>query len=113
MKVIVAGSRDFTDYDKVKEILNKEENITEIVCGGAKGADTLGEYWAKENNIPIKYFIPDWNRYDRSAGPIRNREMSLYADKLIAFWDGKSRGTKNMIENMKKLNKSYKIINIE
>ena len=62
MKTIIAGGRDFNDYNRLKTIMNScPHEITEIVCGKARGADTLGETWGIENNIPIKYFIPDWD----------------------------------------------------
>ena len=101
MKVIVAGGRDFRDWDLLSATLDKEKDlIDEVVCGEAKGADSLGKQWAEENNIPVKSFYPEWERLGRAAGIIRNHLMGDYADYLIAFWDGKSRGTKNMIEEI-------------
>ena len=101
-KVIIAGSRDFYDYDFLKEkckfyLQNKLPNVI-IVSGGATGTDSLGEKFAEEMNLEIIIKKPDWNKYGKSAGPKRNKEMSEISDGLIAFWDGKSRGTKNMIE---------------
>lgn len=58
----------------------------------------MGEGWAKRKGIPVKRFPADWNQYGRRAGPLRNREMARYADALIAIWDGKSRGTRSMID---------------
>lgn len=111
MKVIIAGGRDFNNYEMVKETM-KELNIivTEIVCGGARGADTLGYGWAKENNIPVKMFPAEWDIYGNSAGMIRNHEMGDYADYLVAFWDGKSRGTADMINYMQQLGKHGKVV---
>lgn len=111
MKVIIAGSRTFNNYDLLVKTL-QEENliIEEVVCGGARGADTLGAEWAKENGVPIKYFYAEWEKYGRAAGFIRNHEMGDYADYLIAFWDGKSRGTKDMIDYMQQLGKHGKVI---
>lgn len=104
MKVIIAGGRDFNDYELLKAELNlilcirvMREDL-EILSGGAKGADALGEQYAKEYNVPVKRFPADWNKYGKSAGPIRNTEMAKYAEGCIVFWDGKSKGTKNMIE---------------
>jgi len=100
LRVIVAGSRDFNNYEL---LYNKCENIlyniksVEIVSGGAKGADSLGEKYAKEKGYKIKQFNADWNSLGKSAGYIRNKEMAEYADALIAFWDGESKGTKHMI----------------
>ena len=74
--------------------------ISEVVCGMAKGADLLGKRWAESKRIPVKEFPADWNRYGRSAGPIRNAQMRDYADALIVFiWDG-SRGSANMLKQM-------------
>jgi hypothetical protein len=100
MKVIIAGGRDFSDYEKLKnycdEILSNKSDV-EIVSGVAKGADLLGEKYAEENNYSLKQFPADW-KLGRGAGHIRNTQMANYADTLIAFWDGKSKGTKHMIE---------------
>ena len=109
MKVIVAGGRDFNNYQMVCDAL-KDLDITEIVCGRARGADTLGEQYGKEFDKPIKYFNPDWENQGRAAGIIRNHQMGDYADYLVAFWDGKSRGTKDMIEYMRSIGKHGKVI---
>lgn len=101
MKVIIAGSRNFNDYKKLCKIcdhLLQFQSEIEIVSGTAKGADRLGEQYAKERGYAIKQFPADWNNYGKAAGPKRNQQMAEYADALVAFWDGKSRGTKNMIE---------------
>ncbi|HCE54898.1 MAG TPA: hypothetical protein DER05_07785 [Lutibacter sp.] len=101
MKVIIAGGRNFDDFNKLcqvcDEFLQGQNNI-EIVSGAYKGADLLGERYAAERNYQIKQFPADWRRYGKSAGLKRNTEMAAYADILIAFWDGKSKGTKNMID---------------
>lgn len=83
----------------------------ELVCGMARGADLLGLQWAKEYRVPWKEFPAEWDLYGRSAGYRRNAEMADYADVLIAFWDGDSKGTKHMIECMKKLKKEVHIVN--
>ena len=106
LKVIIAGGRDFADYDKLRDacdeqLINAEEDI-EIVSGGAKGVDTLGEQYAEEKGLEVKKFPADWKGYGRAAGIIRNSQMADYGDMLIAFWDGKSKGTKNMIETARK-----------
>jgi len=104
MKTIIAGSRDIVDYGLVKEAMNRIPwEVSEIVSGKAKGVDSLGERWASENNISIKSFPADWETYGKSAGPIRNAQMAKYADALVAIWDGKSRGTSNMINEAKEL----------
>lgn len=98
MKTIVAGGRQFQNYLLMKASLNPLI-ITEIVSGAAKGADQMGEWYAKEHNIPVRKFPAHWDLYGKSAGIRRNIEMAAYADQLVAFWDRKSRGTKHMIEH--------------
>lgn len=101
MKVIIAGGRDFNHLqalcDNCDKILSNQTNI-EVVSGTAKGADTLGEVYADLRGYDVTKFPADWDKYGKGAGYIRNKEMAEYADALIAFWDGKSRGTKNMID---------------
>lgn len=113
MKTIIAGCRGFNDYKLLKEKVDyyrKDHVITEVVSGTARGADYLGEEYANENGIPIKSFPADWDNYGKAAGPIRNRQMAEYADVLIAVWDGKSKGTNNMIIEMNKLMKPVFLI---
>ncbi len=113
MKVIIAGGRDFTNYDILKQFCDNiiTDSNFEIVSGNAKGADKLGEQYAKEKNLKITLFPANWDKYGKSAGMIRNKEMADYADMLIAFWDQESRGTKNMIDTAKKLNLIVNICN--
>jgi hypothetical protein len=75
------------------------DNTPVIISGGAAGADSLGEQYAQENGIAIERHPADWKKHGKAAGPIRNAEMAACADFLIAFWDGKSRGTQNMMMN--------------
>lgn len=104
-KVIIAGSRTFDDYLYLENVMNLLNiDIDEIISGKANGADTLGEQYANNHNIKIKEFYPDWDKFGKSAGHIRNKEMAEYGNILVAFWDGKSSGTKNMINTAKKLN---------
>lgn len=115
MKVIIAGSREFTDYNLLKTKIDYMRNngqfkIDEIVSGTARGADRLGEQYAADNNISVKQFPADWDTHGKAAGHIRNKQMAEYADALIAVWDGKSKGTKNMIETMNKLKKPTYVI---
>lgn len=113
MKVIIAGGRDFDNYNQLREKCDEiiNSSLTEIISGCAKGADTLGERYAKERGYNLKLFPADWKTHGRKAGPIRNKQMADYGEMLIAFWDGKSSGTKNMIENAKKLNLKVHIVN--
>ena len=117
LKVIVAGSRGFTDYNFVKERLNhflsnKLPNV-EIVSGHARGVDTLGEIYAKEYNLNCKIFPADWNTHGKAAGPIRNQQMSTYADALIAFKTPESRGTLNMIKTATKDKLIVRVIEVD
>ncbi len=115
--VIIAGSRNFNDYDLLKSkclyyLQNKLSNIT-IISGIANGADKLGERFAKEYNLSIKQYPADWNKYGKSAGYLRNIEMAENAHAVIVFWDGKSKGTKHMIDISKKYNLLLKIVKYE
>lgn len=106
MKVIIAGGRNVTDQHYVNLACTKAPfTITEVVSGCANGVDTLGEVWAIHHEIPIKKFPADWDQHGRRAGSLRNIQMGDYAQALIAVWDGKSRGTKHMIDYMKSINK--------
>jgi hypothetical protein len=111
MKVAVIGSRSFTDYELMKKTLSAI-TITEIISGHAMGADSLGEKYAIENNIPTKIFYPDWEKYGKKAGFIRNTDIINEAELVIAFWDGTSKGCGDSIEKAKKLNKKILIINV-
>lgn len=113
MKVIIAGGRDFNNYEllvsKCDEIL--QDSNYEIVSGTANGADKLGEKYAKSKGFNLKLFPANWNEFGKSAGYIRNKQMGEYSDMLIAFWNGTSKGTKHMIEISNKLNLIVHIIN--
>lgn len=130
-KLIVAGSRTLGQgfysineterayaVDMISDIMSRitafldQEDINwwnaEIVSGRAKGPDTFGEWWALSHGSPIKFFPADW-KLGPKAGFIRNEQMGDYADALIAFWDGKSGGTKHMIDYMMKLGKPIRV----
>ena len=111
-RVIIAGTRDFNDYqllcDKCDAILSakrQDSNII-IISGTARGADRLGERYARERGYEIRQFPADWLNDEKKTGPIRNAKMADNADALIAFWDGQSRGPKNMIETAKRKGRS-------
>ena len=110
MKVIIAGSRDVTNMSYVLDaIAIAQFDITEVVSGMARGADKLGHLYGKTMRIPVSEWHADWDEYGKSAGYKRNVQMGEYADALIAIWDGQSKGTKYMIDIMKKLNKPVSI----
>ena len=100
MRTIVAGSRSIKDSQSVFDVLDGHTDwpITEVVCGCAQGPDIDGAVWAGKHGIPVVHFPADWITYGRAAGPIRNKVMAQHAEALIAIWDGKSRGTEDMIE---------------
>lgn len=106
MKVIIAGSRDFNDYNALCDFcdnaLQNQSNV-EIVSGTADGADKLGERYASEKQYSLKQFPADWDKHGKSAGYKRNVQMAEYADALIVFWNGESKGTRHMI-NIANLN---------
>lgn len=100
MKVAVIGSRGLTVSDLGRYL---PENTTEIVSGGAKGVDTSAREYAKSNGIKLTEFLPEYTRFGRSAPLKRNITIIEYADIVLAFWDGKSRGTKFVIDNCRRL----------
>jgi len=106
VKLIIAGSREFTDYELLTEMLAAKDlnadTVTEVVSGCARGADRLGEKWAGAQGIPIARFPANWDNYGKRAGFIRNSEMAEYADACIVFWNGSSKGTKHMIDVAKR-----------
>ena len=113
MKLIIAGSR--TLNPSVKDIGEQVSKfyigITEVVSGGADGVDSCGEEYALAADQPLKIFKADWSKYGKAAGPIRNKQMAEYADALLLIWDGKSKGSANMKQNMEDLGKKvYEII---
>jgi len=112
-KLIVAGGRDFNDYDLLESKLDKlltNKTDVEIVCGKARGADSLGELYARNKGYGVAEFPADWNKYGKSAGYIRNKEMAEYADACVCFWDGISKGTGHMIDLAKEKNIDLRVI---
>lgn len=113
MRVAIVGSRGFNDYKKLKSVLDKfhKDNLIDlVVSGGARGADYFGERWAINNKIPIRIFKPEWDKYGKSAGYRRNVDIVTESDFVIAFWDGKSKGTAHSIDIAKQQNKECLII---
>jgi hypothetical protein len=112
MKLAIVGSRSFNNYNLLKDTINKYDNIKLIINNSAIGADKLAEQYAKEYNIETKIYLPDWNKYGKKAGPIRNELIIKDCDIVIAFWDGESRGTLNSINIAKTLNKKLELIKL-
>ncbi len=114
-KVVIAGCRDYNNYEEAKDYIDfclsdiRKENDIVILSGCASGADAIGERYAQENGFKVEKYPGDWEKYGRSAGPRRNRQMAEISDYVICFWDSKSSGTKSMINCAIKYNKPIKI----
>lgn len=114
-RVIIAGSREFNDYDLLKSYCSKmlsnliDKHQIIIVSGTAPGADRLGERFAKEFGFSLERYPADWNTFGRSAGYRRNQQMAEVANYLIAFSVNNSKGTGHMIDIMTKLGKPVRV----
>lgn len=119
MRVLVCGSRHFSDKEKMKEVLDdvyRESPFTVLIHGDARGADRLSAQWANgRGDIEIRAFPADWTTYGKAAGPIRNAQMLKEGkpDLVIAFMFKDSRGTKNMVEQATKAGIEAKVIHCE
>lgn len=115
-KLIVAGSRGFNDYDLMCRVLmamgdvELADRTVSIVSGMARGADALAVRFAAEHNVKLHKFPANWNGLGKRAGFIRNTQMGNFADGLLAFWDGKSNGTRHMVDYMHQLKKPVHLI---
>lgn len=118
-KVIIAGGRDFLDYNLLREKVDKiliDKRLTHkivIISGCARGADTLALRYASENVLDVEEYPAEWDKYGKKAGYMRNVEMAENADALIAFWDGESKGTKHMIDIATNKKIGIRVINYE
>lgn len=114
-RIIVAGCREYEDYEEAKvyiaSCLRQLPHAQSFVflSGGCRGADALGERFARENGFPIERYPADWKRYGKGAGLKRNLQMVEKCDYAICFWDGKSRGTASLIAYAQKLHKPVMI----
>lgn len=118
IKVIIAGTRDFDNYELLKQkmdkilagrVRNNEEII--IISGTARGADKLGERYAREKGYKIERYPANWDKYGKRAGYIRNEQMAKVADACVCFWDEQSKGTKHMIDLAKQYKLALRVIN--
>lgn len=115
-KVIIAGSRGFSNYKLLKEQCNKYLRDKRKICniiivsGHARGADLLGEKYAQDEGFSMEIYPAQWDKYGKRAGYRRNEQMAEVADGLIAFWDGQSKGTKHMIDIMTEKNLPTKVV---
>ena len=118
-KVIIAGSRGFSNYKLLREQCNKflrEKRKTSniiVVTGHARGADTLGEKYAQDEGFTLEIYPAQWKKFGKRAGYRRNEQMAEVADALIAFWDGSSKGTKHMIDIMNEKNLLVRVVEYE
>jgi hypothetical protein len=112
--VIVAGGRDFNNYalleEKLFKLFSNKLHVV-IISGMAKGADSLGERYAREHGHVVSYFPALWAQHGARAGFIRNEEMAKYADACVCFWDGKSTGTKHMMDTAETMGLQLRVIN--
>ncbi len=107
MKVAVVGSRAITNI-LIEEYL--PSGTSEIVSGGAAGVDSCAAKYAKDKGLTLKEFLPDYERYGRAAPIVRNKKIVDYADIIIAFWDGKSKGTESVIKYAEKAGKTCRVV---
>ena len=103
MRYGIVGSRTFTDYAKLCDILIPQVGyITQIISGGARGADTLGKNFAMEHNIPLTEFLPNYDKFGKKAPFVRNKEIVHHSDIIYAFWNGVSTGTQHTLDYAEK-----------
>ena len=107
MKIAIIGSRNL-DVKNLGEYL--PDGVTEIVSGGAKGVDTCAAEYARAKELKLTEFLPEYDKYGRAAPIVRNKTIAEYADFVLAFWDGKSKGTAFVIDNARKLGKEVRVI---
>ena len=117
MRITIGGCRDFNDYaifkEFVEECLSKiKDSEIVILSGHCSGTDLMAERFAAEKGYQTEIYPAQWDKYGKGAGPKRNKEMVEKSDLVLAFWDSKSRGTKNLVEMARKLKKSLAIKNI-
>ena len=116
-KVIIAGSRGFSNYKLLKETCDKylrEKKKTHnvvVISGHARGADSLGEKYASDEDLDLEIYPADWKKYGKSAGFMRNEQMADIADAVIAFWNGESHGTKHMIDIAEEKGLNVRVVN--
>jgi predicted Rossmann fold nucleotide-binding protein DprA/Smf involved in DNA uptake len=107
MKLAIIGSRNL-NVENIGDYI--PSGVTEIVSGGAKGIDTLAAQYARGKGIVLTEFLPDYARYGKGAPIVRNKQIAEYADAVLAFWDGKSKGTADSIRRFRKLGKPIKVV---
>ena len=109
MKVAIVGSRGYSNLDEVVRYVAQLPRDTIVITGGAEGVDLTAERAARELSIDVDVYLADWDRYGKAAGPIRNQKIVDECDRLVAFYDGTSPGTKNVISLASKAGKLDKV----
>ena len=114
IRVVIGGTRYFSDYELLcsfvdKCLMNQKGKDITIISGGCRGTDKLGERYAKERGYKLEVFTAEWDKLGKKAGVIRNEEMVISADYVIAFWDGESRGTYNLLTLAKRYGKPFRL----
>ena len=112
MKIAIVGSRDYVDLERVTAYVNSLPDDTELVSGGARGVDRTAEQAAWSRKLTVKCFPADWEQYGKEAGFIRNQDIVNYADLVVAFWDGKSRGTAHTMRLAASQNKLFHVFGV-
>lgn len=110
MRIAIVGSRDYSHLDEVRQFVWEQERTTVIISGGAAGVDRAAVDEARRLHMPYEVYLPDWNVHGRAAGPIRNRVIVEASDEVVAFWDGRSRGTKSTIDMARAKGKPVRVI---
>ena len=114
MKVIIAGSRSFTHDQRLCQTLALERpRITQVLTGGARGAEPLGYRWAWKHALPHPLYRADWERFGTSAGVRRTYQMAQIGDVLVCFWDGVSQGSAHMVQCMRQLSNPVVVIRVD
>ncbi|EPZ47608.1 SLOG family protein [Alicyclobacillus acidoterrestris] len=109
MNIAIVGSRNYPNQDDIFWYINSLPIEDVVVSGGARGVDSYAETFARQRGMTVKVFHADWDKYGKSAGYRRNVDIVNYADKVVAFWDGKSKGTKHTIDIARKCGKPVDI----
>lgn len=110
MRVAIVGSRDFPRLDLVRQFVWELERTTVVVSGGAAGVDSVAVEEAKRLGMPYEVYPADWNRYGRRAGIVRNQQIVDASIEVVAFWDGKSRGTKSTMDMARAAGKKLSVV---
>ncbi len=112
MKVAIVGTRTYPDLEKVRELVRDLSQDDIIISGGAKGVDETAEDEARNRGMEVISVSPEWNKYGKRAGLMRNDLIVEMADCVVAFWDGVSRGTKYTIDKAKEKNMIVQVFNV-